>query len=111
MWSAGIELPSGLADQSFTVRSLLKAFMPQISRFLGIVVAIYYRDHNPPHFHAKYGEHEVVVYIGNGVVQGRFPRRALTHVLEWYAFNQQELLEDWHLAQQRKPLQPIDPLE
>jgi hypothetical protein len=85
--------------------------MPEISRFLGIVIAMYYRDHNPPHFHAKYGGYEVVVYIEDGVVEGRFPRRALSHVLEWYALHRQELLEDWSLAMQRKPLNRIDPLE
>jgi hypothetical protein len=47
--------------------------MPEISRFLGLVIAIYYRDHNPPHFHARYGEHEVVVDINSGIVHGRFP--------------------------------------
>ena len=56
--------------------------MPVISRFLGIAIAILYRDHDPPHFHAAYGEYEVTVGIRDGVVTGRFPRRALLHVLE-----------------------------
>ena len=56
--------------------------MPEISRFLGIVIAILYRDHEPPHFHATYGEHEITVGILDGLVTGRFPRRALGHVLE-----------------------------
>ena len=58
--------------------------MPVVSRFLGIVIAMYWNDHAPAHFHAKYGEYEIVVHIATGVVEGRFPRRALRHVLEWY---------------------------
>jgi hypothetical protein len=56
--------------------------LPEISRFLGIVIAMYYRDHQPPHFHAKYGSYEIVVSIADGIVEGRFPRRALQLVLE-----------------------------
>ncbi len=85
--------------------------MPEISRFLGIVIAIYYNDHPPPHFHAKYGDYEAVVYIQNGVVEGQLPRRALGLILEWYDVHKDELAEDWLLAQQRKPLNRIAPLE
>lgn len=85
--------------------------MPEISRFLGIIIVIYYRDHRPPHFHAKYGSYEVIVDIDTGVVEGRFPRRALRLALEWYDMHKEELLENWLLAEQRKPLKPIAPLE
>jgi Domain of unknown function (DUF4160) len=85
--------------------------LPEISRFLGIIIVIYYRDHRPPHFHAKYGDYEVIVDIETGVVEGRFPRRALRLVLEWYDMHKEELLEDWLLAEQRKPLKAIAPLE
>ena len=85
--------------------------MPEISRFLGIVIAMYYNDHAPPHFHAKYGDHEITVRIADGVVDGRFPRRALNLVLEWYNLHRAELIEDWELARERKPLRRIDPLE
>ncbi len=57
--------------------------MPELSRFLGIVIAMYYHDYNPPHFHARYGEYEVTVGIADGLVEGCFPRRALNLVLEW----------------------------
>lgn len=57
--------------------------MPEISRFLGIVIAMYYNDYDPPHFHARYGEYEVTVGIADGLVEGCFPRRALNLVLEW----------------------------
>jgi hypothetical protein len=85
--------------------------MPEISRFLGIIVRMYYRDHAPPHFHAEYGEHEITVEISSGLVSGRFPRRALSAVLDWYAIHQAELLENWERARQEVPLQPIEPLE
>ena len=85
--------------------------MPEISRFLGIVIRMYYRDHAPPHFHAEYGEHEITVEIESGVVNGRFPRRALTAVLEWYELYRDELRDNWQLARQDQPLHRIDPLE
>ena len=56
--------------------------MPEISRFLGIVIAMYYRDHASPHFHAIYGDAEVTVEIATGKVNGQFPKRTLAHVLE-----------------------------
>ena len=85
--------------------------MPVISRFLGIAIAILYRDHDPPHFHAVYGEYEITVGIRDGVVTGRFPRRALGHVLEWLDLHREELLENWELARARQPLKPVPPLE
>ena len=85
--------------------------MPEISRFLGIVIRMYYRDHLPPHFHAEYGDHEITVEIESGIVEGRFPRRALTAVLDWYALHQMELARNWELIQARQPLNPIQPLE
>ena len=85
--------------------------MPEISRFLGIVIAMYYREHAPPHFHALYGEYQITVAIETGVVEGRFPKRALGHVLEWCELHRDELLEDWRLARERKPLNWLPPLE
>lgn len=85
--------------------------MPIISRFLGIVIAMYWDDHVPPHFHAKYGEYEITVGIRDGVVQGKFPKRALRLVLEWYELHREELLEDWELCRKQEMPNPIDPLE
>ncbi|MBI5217209.1 MAG: DUF4160 domain-containing protein [Ignavibacteriae bacterium] len=85
--------------------------MPEISRFLGIVIAIYYREHGKPHFHAEYGDYRITVEIETGTVNGYFPPRALRHVLEWCELHKQELLDDWNLAIQRKPLKKITPLE
>jgi len=85
--------------------------VPEISRFLGIVIAMFYRDHEPAHFHAFYGEFEITVEIESGVVSGRFPQRALAHVLEWHSLHRQELGENWKLTRERKPLKSILPLE
>lgn len=72
---------------------------------------MYMREHAPPHFHAEYGEYEITVDIQSGVVTGQFPRRALLAVLEWYQLHQAELMNNWQAAEQRKPLQRIEPLE
>ena len=85
--------------------------MPELCRFLGIVIAMYYRDHGPPHFHAIYGGFEVTVEIETGNIQGHFPPRALAHVQEWREFHKAELLADWELARRSEPLERIDPLE
>ncbi len=85
--------------------------MPELCRFLGIVIYMLYDDHCPPHFHAEYGEYKVTVAIETGIVEGRFPRRALAALLDWYTEHRPELLEDWTLASAHKPLKKIAPLE
>ena len=85
--------------------------MPEISRFFGIVVKLNTNDHSPPHFHAEYGDYEIVVDIESGIVEGKFPRRATQHVLEWFEAHRSELSANWDLARQGKPLRRIAPLE
>jgi len=85
--------------------------MPEISRFLGIIIAMYYRDHAPPHFHAVYGDYEVTVQIGTGEVHGFLPRRALAAVQEWRRIHDDELVLAWKLARNREALPRIPPLE
>lgn len=85
--------------------------MPEISRFLGIIISMYYQDHAPPHFHAYYGDYEVTVRIIDGLVEGEFPRRALQHVLEWLGLHRDELMSNWEAAQAHKSLKKIQPLE
>ena len=70
--------------------------MPEISRFYGILIKMYYNDHAPPHFHAVYGEHKAVIRIADfGVEEGKLPPRALSLVIEWASLHQQELEENW----------------
>jgi hypothetical protein len=85
--------------------------MPEISRFFGIVIAMFYNDHSPPHFHVRYGSERALIGIESLVVlEGRLAPRALGLVMEWAAAHQGELLEDWTLARRNAPLKPIEPL-
>ena len=70
-----------------------------------------YDEHNPPHFHAKYGDYTVSIEIKSGIVEGKFPRRALSALLEWAGMHHDELLQDWELACQHCNLNKIEPLE
>ena len=86
--------------------------MPEISRFFGVVIAIYYKDHGVPHFHAKYQNFRASFAIEDlRVLEDRLPPRVTGFVLEWAMEHQQELIEDWNLAKEMKPLKPIAPLE
>jgi hypothetical protein len=86
--------------------------MPVVSRFFGIVIAFYWEDHLPPHFHAKYGGDEAVVNIRTGeVINGSLPPRALSLVDEWRKLRVKELAANWERAHRREPLVYIDPLE
>ena len=85
--------------------------MPQISFFLGIVIRMFYRDHNPPHFHAVYAEYEGLIDINKlELIGGSLPPRVLGLVIEWTALHQQELLDNWNKARLQEPLQQIAPL-
>ncbi len=86
--------------------------MPTISMFYGILIQMFWDDHVPPHFHALYGEYEVLVDIDTlRVIQGSMPRRALALVLEWAACHHDELIEDWKLCTQNQLPRKISPLE
>ena len=85
--------------------------MPVISRFFGIVIYLYWKDHSPPHFHAKYQGQEIIMEIKSGKVEGHLSKRALKMINEWRKKHSSELLEDWKLAQNRKILKNIEPLE
>jgi len=86
--------------------------MPTISEFFGIVIRMYYDDHNPPHFHVFYGEYEAQLSIDTlEVIKGKLSKRALALVLEWAAEHRNELREDWRLAELHQPLDKIEPLE
>ena len=86
--------------------------MPEISRFLGIIIAMYFNEHNPPHFHARYGSEKVEIAIdGLAVLTWRLPPRVLGLVMEWAARHRQDLMEDWDLARRDATLKKIPPLE
>ena len=73
---------------------------------------MYYREHNPPHFHVRYNEHKASISIENlSVLDGKLPPKVLGLVVEWASINQQALLEDWKLAEEFAELKKIPPLE
>lgn len=86
--------------------------MPEVSRFYGIVIAIYYKDHPPPHFHAKYGGQTGVFSIEDlRMIEGQLPKRVISLVLEWAFEHREELMQNWERAEAKKPLTKIPPLE
>ena len=86
--------------------------MPTISEFYGIFILMFYNDHAPPHFHARYAEHEALIRIDPlGILQGRLPPKALSLVMEWAALHQNELMNDWELAKNFEKPKKIAPLE
>jgi hypothetical protein len=86
--------------------------MPEISRFFGILIKIFYDDHNPPHFHAEYGDHAALTDIRNlSLFAGFLPPRALGLVTEWALLLREELLANWNRARSQQELQKIAPLE
>jgi hypothetical protein len=85
--------------------------MPELCRFYGIVIKMYYNDHNPPHFHAEYGSDKIVVDINTlAVIEGRLAPRATGLVMEWAAQRQDELQQAWQQARNMVPIRSIDPL-
>jgi hypothetical protein len=85
--------------------------MPIISSFFGIIIYMFWREHAPAHFHAKYGDDEIIVEIETGKVTGTMTKRAIKMIQEWRELYKVELLRDWKLAEQKKALFPIKPLE
>lgn len=75
------------------------------------MIGIFYSEHGVAHFHAVYGEHEIPVEVESGKIHGQFPARALQLVLEWANLHKEELIENWQLARQGRPLKRIAPLE
>jgi hypothetical protein len=86
--------------------------MPEISRFYGMVIAMFYNDDAPPHFHVRYGEQKAVIGIDPiALLEGNLSRRAKALVIDWAKEHQAELMADWELARQQAPLNRIEPLE
>jgi hypothetical protein len=86
--------------------------VPTISEFYGITIRMFYNDHAPPHFHAGYGEYELIIGIlPITVMQGNAPKRVKSMVLEWTALHQVELQENWNRCRQAQILENIEPLD
>jgi len=86
--------------------------VPKISEFFGIAIYMYFEDHPPAHFHARYAEFEAVIQIDEPrVLRGKLPPRVLGLVVEWATLHRAELVEVWRQAESMEPLSKIDPLE
>lgn len=86
--------------------------MPEISRFYGIIIYIFYREHQPPHFHAVYGDEEALIAIDTlAVLAGHLSPRALGLAIEWATIYQEELKKVWHQAMNHQKLDKIKPLK
>ena len=85
--------------------------MPELCRFYGIIIRMFWADHPPPHFHAIYGEHEAVIEIRSSeIIEGSLPLGARSLVSQWVDLHRTELTEQWELARQSRPLGKIEPL-
>ena len=85
--------------------------MPEVSLFAGLRITMYYDDHNPPHFQADYAGNKALVDIQEGyVIRGGLPNRQLKFVLAWAELHRDELMQNWELARNKKPLNAIAPL-
>ena len=86
--------------------------MPQLSRFFGIIISMYFQDHNPPHFQAAYNEFKCVIDIETlEITKGDLPPRAYKMVAEWASLHIEELLENWQEAQSTGNFKKIEPLK
>lgn len=85
--------------------------MPEISRFLGIVIYMYFNEHNPPHFHVEYNEFKASIAIDTlGLIEGRLPSKVMSLVIEWAQDHQVELLENWNSIRETGEFHKIQPL-
>lgn len=86
--------------------------MPELSRFYGIVIAMYYNDHEPAHFHVRYAGRTARFAIDTlELLDGPMPSRVVALVLEWASLHREQLRANWNLRKRRAPLLPIPPLE
>ena len=84
--------------------------MPEISRFYGILIKMFFNEHNPPHFHAEYGEFKAIITIDKGIVEGKMPKIALKLIFDWLDLHKDELIENWKNIEKKKALNKIEPL-
>ena len=85
--------------------------LPEICRFLGIVITMYFNDHNPPHFHARYQDHRATIAIESlELREGTLPPRVLGLVMEWARLHQAELFANWTMLAEKGMFERIPPL-
>ena len=85
--------------------------MAEIARFYGIIISMFGNEHNPPHFHIKYGHYRAVYTLKNGIIKGEIPVNVVKKVIEWVETHQEELAQNWELLQNGKEINKIEPLK
>lgn len=85
--------------------------MPEICRFYGIIIKMYFNEHNPPHFHTEYQGYKATVTIEAGIVEGKMPKRALNLIFEWLEIHRDELMNNWISIEESGEYSKIAPLE
>ena len=90
---------------------IAKTIMPEISKFFGIIVSLYWRDHNPPHIHFTYGDYECSISVLDRVVDGKAPSKVIAKVNEWMNLHEAEILTLWEKAQKGEKIGRIEPLK
>jgi hypothetical protein len=86
--------------------------VPEISRFFGIVIQMFWREHGPPHFHARYVPDRCAIDIQTlHLLSGHLPRRAMALTLEWATLHREALMEDWRLCEMKQNPRKIPPLD
>ena len=84
--------------------------MPTVSMFLGIIITIYYNDHMPPHFHARYQDCKATFTMDGEPLEGSLPPKQTKFVVAWAALHEDELIANWEIAREHGELFRIDPL-
>ena len=85
--------------------------MPEICRFYGIVIYLYWMDHNPPHIHVTYGDYECSISITERIVDGKIPAKVISKVNLWMDLHQEEIMEQWRRASRGERIERIEPLK
>ncbi|MCM1356768.1 MAG: DUF4160 domain-containing protein [Staphylococcus sp.] len=85
--------------------------MPEISRFFGIILSLYWRDHNPPHVHFTYGNYECSISVFDRIVEGSAPAKVIVKVNQWMDLHEDEILSAWEKAQKGEKIDRIAPLK
>ena len=85
--------------------------MPTISMFYGILIRMYYNDHNPPHIHAIYGDDTACFDFDGELIEGDIPKKQRKLVEAWIAIHHEELAANWKLAENGEQIFKIEPLK
>lgn len=79
--------------------------------FYGVIISMFYKDHNPPHIHIQYAEYKAIVDFNGDILEGELPVKQRKLIEAWIVLHQDELYANWQLAKDKQSLFKIDPLK